>query len=107
MWQIHFRVPGEQALRIESVATETEMLTAVREKFREAVVHVVSPGGQQIAAAQAGLLSMLHDAKAHNVPARPSATLKRMLAPEQVRLPRLPGSSNDGEPHEQAARPEK
>ena len=92
MWQIHYRVPGEHALRMDSVATETEMLTAVREKFHGAVVHVISPGGQQIDAAQAGLLSMLYDAKAHNVPPQPSAPLRRMLAVEPVRLPKRSGS---------------
>lgn len=105
MWQIHYRVTGEHELGVECVATETEMLTAVRERYSDVVVHVVSPGGQRMTATHARLLSMLYDAKAHNVPPQPSATIKRMLAPEQVRLPKLPGINRGAQVQKLTPRP--
>src|SRR3954470_4726148 len=77
MWRIHYTAAGEKTVRVDTVATEAEMLTAVRHVYRSpefCVQWVEGPQGKKLSAAQVSLFSMLLNTKPGKVAAKRNAT---------------------------------
>ncbi|MDB5812131.1 MAG: hypothetical protein JWN94_4253 [Betaproteobacteria bacterium] len=87
MWRIHYSAAGEKTVRVDTVATEAEMLTAVRHVYRSpefCVQCVEGPEGKKLNAAQAGLFSMLMSTKPAQSPAARKPASPRSVAPRQA-----------------------